>query len=133
MTDNIIINTIREQLNDFCDWDLDTFDFNVPISTFSEEIDTININSLIVPPDFNELKNLAKTPDNHSIRLNSSQLQELRTKGKISVPSKNFEGQNHVWTVSKILQSGTDNIKESFFDGLADASEHFVISIPDRI
>ncbi len=133
MTDQIIIDIIKKRLDDFQDWNPETFDFNVPVSIFSEEPETININSLIAPPVFDELKILARDPDNNSIRLNNSQLQELRTKGKFNVPSKNFEGQNHVWTVSKFLQSGTDNIKESFFDGLASASEHYVICIPDRI
>jgi hypothetical protein len=130
---NQLIDSIGVDLDEIQDWDPETFDFNSPISIFSDEIDMVNINSLMIPPNFNELKDLAKDADNRSIKLNNDQLHELRTKGKISIPSKNFEGQNHVWNVSKFLQSGTDNIKNSFYDGLANACEHYVISIPERI
>lgn len=133
MTNNIIIDTIRKQLEEIQDWNPKTFDFNIPTSTFSEENDIININNLIIFPDFDESEDLAKNTNNHSIKLNSSQLKELRSTGKFSVPSKNFKGQKHVWIVDNILQSGTDNIKDSFFEGLANASVHIIISIPERI
>src|SRR5438105_3712429 len=122
-----ILNQISEALDTYEDLDPSTFVFNPPVSKFSDDNIVLDLNKLISTPDFNECASLA----GHNVKLNSEQKSTLRTTGKINVPSVNFPGQYHVWQVSSWLQTGTDNIKESFFDGIASSASHFVIGIPD--
>ncbi|XWV25579.1 structural ppiase-like protein [Tupanvirus deep ocean] len=128
-----IIENIADLLREIEDWDIDSFEFNPPVSDFSDEKDIINVDNLMSPPDFNECEELAKDQFGKSIKLNNTQLQQLRKKGTFKIPSKRFEDQDHVWCVSKFLQSGTDNLKESFLNGLAKSGEHFVVYIPNRM
>jgi len=129
-----IIEEIKSVLNKIEDWDLSTFDFDIPDSKFiTENNPVIDIENLIKPPNFNECAELSVGTDGQSIVLNDEQLRQLRKTGTFTVPSLKFEGHNHVWLISKILQSGTDNIKESLYTGLASMCKHLVIHIPKRI
>ncbi|XWV26920.1 hypothetical protein QJ857_gp0130 [Tupanvirus soda lake] len=128
-----IIENIALLLDQIEDWDVGSFNFNTPISEFSNQNDILDVDNLISPPNFDECMDLAKDQNGKSIKLNNTQLKQLRSKGTFNIPSNRFEGQDHVWCVSKFLQSGTDNIKESFLDGLAKSCEHFIVYIPNRI
>lgn len=131
--DTEIITPIANALDQIKDWDVRSFDFDPPKSQFvGDNRATLNVSSLVQKPDFNECKSLSVGVDGKTKKkLNNEQLQELRTLGQFSVHSKSFPGQKHVWSVHRLLQTGTDNIKNSFFDGLANSTKELVINVPN--
>ncbi|QKF93535.1 hypothetical protein QKU48_gp0077 [Fadolivirus algeromassiliense] len=128
-----LTNMIREELSRIPNHNIDDFDFPVPQSQFNGEHPVIDLNAMTRPPDFDECIGLSRDARGNSRRLNGAQLMQLRELGEFKVPSQNFEGQEHTWAVSKLLQKGTNKIKESFYDNMASGTHQIIISIPNRI
>lgn len=102
-----VIQDISNHIDNIQDWNLEDFNFDFPTSQY--ESDCLYIINFLQTPNFNECEELAQG----NIKLNNEQLEQLRQTATFQVPSKNFEGQVHVWKVSKWLQTGVKNIKKS--------------------
>lgn len=128
----ILVSQIDNYFKKYEDWDVKNFNFDEPKSQLTSDI-IINKSEVTKPPSFNELKSIAVDENGNFKKLNEEQLQQLRKKRQFSVPSLNLEGQEHLWQVNTLLQSGTDNIKESYLNGLASSCNQLIICIPDRV
>ena len=118
-----ITNEISNSLNQIETLDPTTFTFNFPPTDLPE----INYNELFKPPT--DTNTGSASPQRF---LDKKQLTELRQLAKFKVKS-GYEGQYHVWGVSKLLQTGSLNIKESLLDGLSQCSFLLLLDIPDKI
>ena len=97
-----------------------------------EDPPAINLNKLIQPPT-SELADLSRDDEGHRIKLNNTQKAQLRTTGKFDVDSQKYPGREHTWRTSFLIQTGTNNIKDRFYNRLASSYEHFALDIPDRL
>ena len=80
-----------------------------------------------------ELNEIARDSNGKLKKLTEFQLRNVREEGKFSVESINFEGQNHVWELNRLLQMGKKNVEVAFHKELAVALALIIISIPHRI
>jgi len=126
------VDIIAQELSTIKDHNVATFQINPPKSQFNTK-KVIDVDALIRSPNFNECVQLSKDSTGKTKYLNDTQLHELRETGNFSVPSQSFPGQEHKWSVSGLLQKGTDNIEESFYDDIASGTHQIIISIPNRI
>jgi len=136
MESNTLVDPIVESINGIENWDLKTFDFNPPKTQFLQKNHTIiNVDGLIVKPDSNECKLLSLNPDKSKKKLDAKQLKDLRENGEFSVDSVQFaeQKQKHVWAVSRLLQTGTTKIGNSFLNGFANTCTQLVEYIPNRL
>lgn len=129
-----LVKEIYQSLSEIKNWNVNTFDFEIPVSPLNKtDVPTIDVNDLTPKPNFDECDTLSKDSNGNKIKLNGQQLAQLRKTGKFDVQSVRFTGQKHTWQVSKILQSGTQNIVESFMNGVALFCKCYVIYIPDTV
>ena len=128
------LNIIRDELNMIKDHNVNDFDFALPVSSFNgSNREKMDLNNLSKSPNFNECQKLSIDENGNSKKLTSIQLDRVRKEGKIGVQSEDFLDQEHVWKVGYMIQKGTDNIKESFYDDLSVGCHQIIVSIPNRI
>ena len=127
-----VINEISKELAAIKNWDPETFNFSPPQINPNKIEPFVDSSFLSRPPKWEECRELAVNERGKRKRLNGAQLKDLREKGEFKVDS-NFPGQVHTWKVSKILQKGTNKIKDDFKKGLARTGHQFIMSIPNRI
>ncbi len=65
--------------------------------------------------------------------LSKEQRHELWATGTFSVQSKKFPEQKHVWLITPLLIAGVDNIRNSWYKGLAYTVNQFAIQMPARL
>ena len=65
--------------------------------------------------------------------LTKEQRHELWSTGKFSVPSNKFPEQKHVWVITPLLIAGVENIRNSWYKGLAYTVNQFTIQTPARL
>uniref|UniRef100_A0A7S4HK73 Uncharacterized protein n=1 Tax=Odontella aurita TaxID=265563 RepID=A0A7S4HK73_9STRA len=61
------------------------------------------------------------------IKPTEKQLEEVKTKGKLTVPSHSFVDQEHIWELSPSFYSGRHRNGERFNAGLGNALDHIVV------
>ena len=132
MDQESIIQGITSLLDRIQDWEPESFDFNPPVSHFSNHGPVINVDNMIKPPETDECRRLAKDASGRAVRLNRAQLEQLRESGTFSVCST-IPNQQHTWRVNRLVQSGTDHITDSFYNYLALSLENIIIGIPNRV
>lgn len=129
-----VINLIRREIDQFEDHKIDNFDMTLPKSSFNGiHHETIDLSKVAKKPNFNECTSLSVNQYGNSKYLDKAQLKTLRKEGKVVVQSVDFQGQEHVWQISPILQKGTKNTQESFYDDLSVGCHQIIVSIPNRI
>lgn len=74
----------------------------------------------------NECETLSENESDESILLNSTQLNCIRKNGTFNVKSKFFEKNPYTWRVSRLLQSGTFNLADSFINGIANCVDYIL-------
>lgn len=103
---------------------------NPPKSIFCNEIDLnekLDLNNYNPRSYLEEnLLDLSNDSEGNHLKLNNEQKNQFRTTGKFDVDSKKFPGQKYTWQLSKLLQKGTNNIKEDLFDNIAKSYSHLL-------
>lgn len=66
-------------------------------------------------------------------RLSSNQFETVREKAQLSVPSRKFPDQYHVWKLNRIIQEGSLYTKIVFEETLSSSLEYVIVSIPENI
>jgi hypothetical protein len=65
--------------------------------------------------------------------LTKEQRHELWRTGTFSVQSNKFPEQKHVWVITPLLIAGVENIRNSWYKGLAYTVNQFAIQTPARL
>ena len=107
--------------------------FELPKSQFAKSNFDVEFRESFKKPDSDELKVISRDENNNQLRLSNQQLSDIRKTGSFFVPSNEFQGQSYRWVINKGFQKGTYHIGETFKDGIALATEMFIIWIPNRI
>ncbi|RUS83688.1 hypothetical protein EGW08_008536, partial [Elysia chlorotica] len=92
----------------------------------------VNFKDLFKAPTFDELEAVAIDENGKLKRLNEEQLALIKTTGEFNVPSLNFNGQNHRWRLSRLLQKGSEKTRSSFLGDVARSLSLLVITARDR-
>lgn len=106
---------------------------NVPV-VFPESISdkSISVTDLFILPTVNELDALSRDNQGNLKKLNSDQLKQVRKNGKFNVPSANFPGKVHTWTLARWLQRGYEKSNKQFFKDLSKALYLIIITAKNR-
>lgn len=106
----------------------------VPESIFDETDQKIKLSDHIIQNNNDsEYKSLSKNSLGEKIKLTKSQLSTVRKTGGFSVTSIKFPELNYQWKVSKLIQSGTTNLKNDLYKNFASAVGILINKIPKRI
>lgn len=125
-----LISRIKQNMSTIKDNPVD-MEFELPVSSITESIDLSQLANF--KSSVNECDTLARDDNGRLIRLNDEQLASLRRNGTIEVPSAEYPNQNHTWKISRLVQKGTTNIKNSFYGEMAVTLRLFRYVVPHRI
>jgi len=128
-TDTAIIDEIISHVNSIPNHNPLQYVINIPPPEFTPNTD-LKTDRMFDRPDHNELQELAVDQYGNDRELTKEQFRQLRAEGKITVPSKRFPGQNHVWQTSSLLQVGTMVAITQLGDGIATGVRYYVERIP---
>ncbi|KAK3789575.1 hypothetical protein RRG08_016254 [Elysia crispata] len=102
------------------------------ISDSGEPRGAVNFKDLFKAPTFDELEAVAMDENGKLKRLNKEQLALIKTTGEFNVASLNFNGQNHRWRLSRLLQKGSEKTRNSLLGDVARSLSLLVITARDR-
>ena len=96
-----------------------------PITLAGKGQSPINMDQLLVKPNFNELREVSQDDRGRPRRLTFEQLDSVQARGEFDVPSKRFEGVSHKWLLTQILVKGSEKTRQTMEVGFARAL-HFL-------
>jgi hypothetical protein len=99
----------------------DKVPIELPESRINLDLSENKKNELLKIPTADELEELAFDSQHKRIKLNKTQLKQIRAKGEFEVESKNFPGKAHKWRLAKWLQKGSESSNGSFYSNIATA------------
>jgi hypothetical protein len=65
--------------------------------------------------------------------LSRAQFQEIRTTGRLTVPSIHFEDQHHTWQVAHSFYLGTETVRTKWMEGMGAGLDHMIVYAGDTI
>jgi hypothetical protein len=68
-----------------------------------------------------------------SAKLSPAQFQEIRTTGRLTVPSIHFEDQHHTWQVAPSFYLGTETARTKWMEGMGAGLDHMIVYAGDAI
>ncbi|CAC5419469.1 unnamed protein product [Mytilus coruscus] len=87
---------------------------------------------LFKAPTFDELEQVALNSAGALKSLTDKQLQQVWNTGEFEVDSINFQGQVHRWRLSNLLQKGSSNAQNTFYNDLALSLRILIITARNR-
>jgi hypothetical protein len=128
---------IQQDLSQIRDHD-PNMSFEIPLSELSRQNydseNQVKLQDYLKSPDMDEVRTLARDGENGGLKkLNQDQLNQIHAEGKFTVPSERFAPQVHEWEVKNFFQKGVKDSVETFKNGIALCTQHFVIFIPNRL
>lgn len=128
---------ISQDLAQVKDHNAETFVITIPTSELSRQDHSdvqVKLKDFLKPPNTDEVQLLARDGQNGGLKkLSQAQLDQIHAEGKFTVPSEQFAPQLHVWEVKNFFQKGVKDSTDTFHNGIALCTQHFVIYIPNRL
>ncbi|XP_076073157.1 uncharacterized protein LOC143044850 isoform X3 [Mytilus galloprovincialis] len=110
-----------------------TFPIVLPQSVTDGKTQTEQVfRDLFKAPTFDELEQVALNSAGALKSLTDKQLQQVWKTGEFEVDSINFQGQVHRWRLSNLLQKGSTNAQNTFYDDLALSLRILIITARNR-
>eukprot|EP00029_Vermamoeba_vermiformis_P001868 TRINITY_DN1208_c0_g1_i1.p1 TRINITY_DN1208_c0_g1~~TRINITY_DN1208_c0_g1_i1.p1 ORF type:complete len:1015 (+),score=345.47 TRINITY_DN1208_c0_g1_i1:47-3091(+) len=106
----------------------------LPPTAFADEKASEDLRSrYVLETNFDELDEVARDESGKQKYLTKEQRHELWATGTFSVQSNKFPEQKHVWLITPLLIAGVENIRNSWYKGLAYTVNQFTIQTPARL
>ena len=116
---------LQRQLAKIKDWNVESFQFNVPMNDFMDDVIDLGIPETPV----NECPFFCTNIDTISNQdLSKHQLATIRSSGIVTVSSRLYPGFRHVWKLSPVLQCGLQNLLENFVRDIIQSCRHWVLA-----
>lgn len=87
---------------------------------------------LFVLPTFDELEQISVDSSGHRKKLSKDQLESIKKTASFEVPSANFPDKHHTWKLSKWLQKGSTESKNSFLKDISRSLSLIIITARNR-